>query len=168
MKFLSKRLHARGVEWDPDVNFINCMNHVLNLSVQDFVKLIKAVAPDEDKTQSLQANVDDNESDLEIDDDSGDEEGEEEEEEESEELLTNEATIEAEEDYDDVTGDFAGIMKKLRGVAKVRDVAYKMIRLILLNHFCMLQLSFYKLTSRKRIQVLFKKKTSDGSVYSIS
>ena len=139
MKYLSQRLCARGVEWDPDVNFINCMNHVLNLAVGDFLKAIKGLPPSEDKTPSLREREDeDDNSAIELDDDS-DEEEEKLEEGTDEELLINEATIEVEEDYDDVDEDFHGTLKKLRGVAKVCNVAYKMSFSALLNEFCILQ-----------------------------
>jgi hypothetical protein len=141
MKCISQRLRARGVEWDPDVNFINCMNHVLNLAVGDFLKAIKGLPPSEDKTPSLKEKEDedeDNDLDTELDDDSDDDE-EESEEGIDEELLVNESAIEADEDYDDVDEDFHGTLKKLRGVAKVRNVAHKMSFSALLNDFCMLQ-----------------------------
>ena len=100
MKFLSQRLRARGVEWDPDVNFINCMNHVLNLAAGDFLKAIKGLPPSDDKTPSLKEKEDeDDDLDMELDDDSDDDK-EESQEGIDEELLVNEAAIEADEDYD--------------------------------------------------------------------
>ena len=137
MKFLSRRLCARGVEWDPDVNFINCMNHVLNLAVGDFLKAIKGLPPSEDKIPSLKEKEDeDDDSDLEFNDDSDDED--EPDEGTDEELLVNEAAIEADDDYDDVNGDFHGTLKKLRGVAKVCNVAHKWSYLALSNDLHML------------------------------
>src|SRR5213592_3389524 len=53
MKYLSQRLQARSVEWDPDVDFIDYMNHVLNLVIRDFLQAIKGLPPSEDKTPSL-------------------------------------------------------------------------------------------------------------------
>jgi len=74
--------------------------------------------------------------DLELDDDLDNEE--ESEEGTDEELPVNEAAIEADEDYNDVDGDFHGTLKKLRGVAKVRNVAHKWSFLALSNDLCML------------------------------
>ena len=40
------------MEWDFDVNFINCMNHVLNLAVGDFLKAIKGLPPSDEDDDS--------------------------------------------------------------------------------------------------------------------
>ena len=40
MLCLSKALQAHGVEWDADKCHISCLNHVLNLAVQAFLKEI--------------------------------------------------------------------------------------------------------------------------------
>ena len=149
------------------MNFINCMNHVLNFMIEDFLKVIKDFSLSENKIPSLKEKEDEDEVDdlnMELDDCSDDDE-EESEKDIDEELLVNEAAIEADEDYDDVDEDFHGTLRKLRGAAKVRNVAYKMSFSSLLNDFCMLQLFYSKLTGRKHIQILFKRNISSEHVY---
>ena len=145
MKCLSKRLRKRGVIWKASENHISCLNHVLNLGVQAFLKKIKALPSVEVETLDLKDKEDEDEDDedensddgVEIDDD--DEEEEEEEEEEDEDIVYNPAAVEGDNDYDDIEADFQGTMKKLRGIAKVRDVANKVTFAALLNRFCTLQ-----------------------------
>jgi len=139
MKFLSKRLRKRGVIWSAEENYISCLNHVINLAVQDFLKAIKGLPSVEDETPPLAEKEDDDnedddeEEDSEIDDDADDKEGD-------EELLVDLAAVEAEDEYNDVEDDFAGTLKKLRGIAKVCDVANKVTFSTPWNHFCLLQL----------------------------
>ena len=45
MKHLSRRLKDElGVKWDPLKHHIGCLNHIINLAVQDFLKSIKGLA----------------------------------------------------------------------------------------------------------------------------
>ena len=165
MKFLSKRLRKRGVIWSAEENYISCLNHVINLAVQDFLKAIKGLPSVEDETLPLAEKEDDDdeddneEEDSEIDDDKDDKEGD-------EELLVDLAAVEAEDEYNDVEDDFAGTLKKLRGIAKVYDVAKQVTFSTPWNHFCLLQLLWSKLTGRKPIQVQFKRNYSNEHVYS--
>jgi len=48
-KVLSKILRdKKGITWNHEERYIRCMNHVINLAVQDFLKSIKALAPEDD------------------------------------------------------------------------------------------------------------------------
>ena len=166
MKFLSKRLRKRGVIWSAEENYISCLNHVINLAVQDFLKAIKGLPSVEDETPPLAEKEDDDnedddeEEDSEIDDDADDKEGD-------EELLVDLAAVEAEDEYNDVEDDFAGTLKKLCGIAKVCDEANKVTFSTLWNQFCLLPLLWSKLTGRKPIQVQFKRNHSNEHVYSM-
>lgn len=44
---LSTLLENIGIEWNPETHHINCMNHVINLAVQDFIMSIKGTLNDE-------------------------------------------------------------------------------------------------------------------------
>jgi hypothetical protein len=43
---LSKLLENIGIEWDPKKYQISCMNHVINLAVQEFIKSVKVMIDD--------------------------------------------------------------------------------------------------------------------------
>jgi hypothetical protein len=45
---LSILLKNIGIEWDPKKYQISCMNHVINLAVQEFIKSVKVMIDDED------------------------------------------------------------------------------------------------------------------------
>ena len=45
---LSRLLGNIGIEWDPKKYQISCMNHVINLAVQEFIKSIKVMIDDKD------------------------------------------------------------------------------------------------------------------------
>lgn len=45
---LSKLLGNIGIKWDPEKYQISCMNHVINLAVQEFIKSIKVMLDDDD------------------------------------------------------------------------------------------------------------------------
>ena len=45
---LSKLLENIGIEWDPKKYQISCMNHVINLAVQEFIKSVKVMIDDKD------------------------------------------------------------------------------------------------------------------------
>ena len=130
MKFLSKRLRQLGIKWNAKENYINCMNHVLNLAVQVFLKTIKALPAKEVVVYNLDEDEDEDEGedegndDMEIDDDGGDW---------SEDLVLNPEVVEEDADYVDIGDDFQGTLKKLRGIAKVRDVAHKITFALLWN-----------------------------------
>jgi hypothetical protein len=121
MRFLSRRLRRLGVKWNYKENYINCMNHVLNLAVQVFLKKIKALPAKEvvvyemDEDEDEDEDVEDDD-DMEIDDDEGDG---------GDHIVLNPELVEEDADYDNISDDFQGTLKKLRGVAKVRDVAHK-------------------------------------------
>jgi len=47
-KELSKILRdEKGIRWNHEERYIRCMNHVINLAVQDFLKSIKGTAPEQ-------------------------------------------------------------------------------------------------------------------------
>ena len=43
---LSELLESIGIEWDPKKCQISCMNHVINLAVQEFIKSVKVMIDD--------------------------------------------------------------------------------------------------------------------------
>ena len=45
---LSELLENIGIEWDPKKYQISCMNHVINLAVQEFIKSVKVMIDDKD------------------------------------------------------------------------------------------------------------------------
>lgn len=45
---LSTLLGNIGIEWDPEKHQISCMNHVINLAVQEFIKSIKMMDDKDD------------------------------------------------------------------------------------------------------------------------
>ena len=45
---LSKLLGNIGIEWDPKKYQISCMNHVINLAAQEFIKSVKVMIDDKD------------------------------------------------------------------------------------------------------------------------
>ena len=47
---LSELLESIGIEWDPKKCQISCMNHVINLAVQEFIKSVKVMIEGEDNT----------------------------------------------------------------------------------------------------------------------
>ena len=129
MKCLRKLLRIQGIKWSAQKNHISCMNHVLNLAVQAFLKKIKALAPEVDKeTMWMEKNAQSDESSEEDEDRDDkevyhddeeielDEDGEESINEESDNILEW-------EEEDDNSGlskdDFQTTMKKLCGIAKI-------------------------------------------------
>ena len=121
MKCLSKALKRQGVIWDAKSYHISCLNHVLNLGVQEFLKKIKVLG-----AKSKSEGNDLKEYEQEPDDDSDDEEEEEDEEDEEEteeeDILIDDAS---EDDDGHLDDDFHGTMKKLHITAKVLSVAYE-------------------------------------------
>jgi len=104
------------VKWDARENYINCLNHVLNLALQAFLKKIKALPAKEVDVYDLDEDDDEDDDDVEIDDDEGDD---------LEEIILNPDLMEEDREYEDIGDDFQGTLKKLRGIAKVCDVARK-------------------------------------------
>ena len=50
MKRISNRLEDdKGIIWDPKKHHVACLNHVINLAVQDFLKSIKGLNNDGDE-----------------------------------------------------------------------------------------------------------------------
>ena len=45
---LSELLEIIGIEWNPKKYQISCMNHVINLAVQEFIKSVKVMIDDTD------------------------------------------------------------------------------------------------------------------------
>jgi hypothetical protein len=57
-KVLSKILRdKKGIRWNHKERYIRCMNHVINLAVQDFLKSIKSLAP-EDEDEDIDEDED--------------------------------------------------------------------------------------------------------------
>ena len=54
MKHISKRLKEdKNIDWDPEMHHIACLNHVINLAVQDFLKEIKGLGIADDNENEL-------------------------------------------------------------------------------------------------------------------
>jgi uncharacterized DUF497 family protein len=49
---LSGLLENIGIEWDPKKHQISCMNHVINLAVQEFIKSVKVIIDDKDDNEN--------------------------------------------------------------------------------------------------------------------
>ena len=114
MACLSKALRSYGVEWDASKCHISCLNHVLNLVVQAFLKEIKAIPSSDADIPDLKEKIDDDEmididgNVLNIDSD-------------DEDIFQDPVEMEQIMDnIDDETSDFQITTKKLRGIAKVR------------------------------------------------
>ena len=59
MKCLSQRLHNElGICWDPEKHHISCLNHVINLAIQDFLKSIKDLASLDEELKYNESNDD--------------------------------------------------------------------------------------------------------------
>jgi len=61
MVCLSKAVRFYGVEWDANKCHISCLNHVLNLAVQAFLKEIKAIPLSDANIPDLKQKTDDDE-----------------------------------------------------------------------------------------------------------
>ena len=48
---LSRLLENIGIEWDLKKHQISCMNHVINLAVQEFIKSVKVMIDDKDDNE---------------------------------------------------------------------------------------------------------------------
>ena len=91
----------KGIKWNYKEMHINCLDHVINLAVQEFLQTIKVVQP---------INNEDDEDD---DDDKDGEDDEDDEDDENDESDGENEIIEGEE------GSFVNTMAKVRGIAKV-------------------------------------------------
>lgn len=90
------------------------MNHVLDLTVQVFLKEIKALPAKELEAYNLVHEDEDNDEDddnIELHDDD--------ERDPFEKIVLNSKVREEDADYVDIGDDFQGILKKLHGIAKV-------------------------------------------------
>ena len=96
----------------------------MNLALQAFLKKIKALPAKEVDVYDLDEDDDEDDDDVEIDDDEGDD---------LEEIILNPDVMEEDPEYEDIGDDFQGTLKKLRGIAKVCDVARKILFVPLLN-----------------------------------
>ena len=98
MKQISSLLrNDLNVQWDPEKHHITCINHIINLAVQDFLKSLKVLGPASEPT--LEGEEDD-----------------------SSDLDGNDSVDENDEmsDEEDICGgSFEGVLKKIRALAKV-------------------------------------------------
>jgi hypothetical protein len=63
MRYLSHRLKdEQGIDWDPYEHHVACLNHVINLAVDDFMKAIKVYMEETEDCLHV-VNDDDDESD---------------------------------------------------------------------------------------------------------
>jgi hypothetical protein len=114
MKCLSKLLRKRkGIRWRWEDYHISCLNHVIDLAVQAFLKSIKFIEDSEIKIEEEEEEEDDEEED--IYEDNEDEEMEDEEEDEE---------MEDEEEDEDSSvpqcaSEFQAVLWKLREIVKI-------------------------------------------------
>ena len=67
MRYLSRRLkNEQGIDWDPYEHHVACLNHVINLAVDDFMKAIKGYT--QETEECLRVMNDDDDDDDESDD----------------------------------------------------------------------------------------------------
>jgi hypothetical protein len=134
------------------------------------LKTINALPPKEFEILDLKDKEDGDEDEDEDDNNDGDDgddgmgidvDEEEEDENKDEDILDNPTTIRGDDAFDDIGCDFQGTMKKLRGIAKVCIVAYKVRCSGLLDQFCALHVLCSKLIGRNLIVAVFKRKSSN-------
>ena len=105
MKFLSKLLWKRkGIRWNWKECHIRCLNHVIDLAVQAFLKSIKVIETEEE--EEVEKEVEEEEDVEDIMEESEDDEWEEE-----DESVSRSVTQAASE--------FQAVMRKLREIVKV-------------------------------------------------
>jgi hypothetical protein len=69
-KTLSRLLEdSKGITWSASEHQIRCMNHVINLAVQEFLESIKALAPDDENDKHKNDDEDDKDNNEVMDDD---------------------------------------------------------------------------------------------------
>jgi len=112
MVCLSKALQMHGVDWDASKYHISCLNHVINLAVQAFLKELKAIPSSNADIPDLKEKTDENQiTDIDgIDDDMDSD---------SNDIFQDAIQMENMTDTNDDETDFQITMKKLRGIAKV-------------------------------------------------
>jgi hypothetical protein len=60
MKYISRHLNeVHNLTWNPQEHHIGCLNHVINLAVQDFLRGIKGLAVDNESDDYLRDEEDD-------------------------------------------------------------------------------------------------------------
>ena len=126
MRMLAKLLRRhKGVIWEWEENHISCLNHVINIAVQAFLKKIICLDnPDEEE-----------ESD---DDEDGEEEEGSDDEEDEDEDRDGDELIEEDVEEDPVVVNFGMIIKKLHTLMKVISVTYIWIKFCPIWLICML------------------------------
>jgi hypothetical protein len=137
MKILSKLLKKyKNVDWKWKERHISCLNHVIDIGVQAFLRKIKCL--EESSREEEETGKHDNDDDD--DDDNDDDDDDEEEEEEEEEDEINEIDDDEMEKIIQSAGEFQAVLLKLRTLAKVLFfiVAYKISRIPFHLMFCML------------------------------
>ena len=113
MKKLSKLLYTnKGVHWNAKELHISCLNHVINLAVQDFLRAIKALdrSTDEPQVELITEGEDEN---------TGEEYSDSEENDLYDDVEVIEQTLEESMDVIEGEEGFKSTMWKLRQIAKV-------------------------------------------------
>ena len=54
---IERLLSEDGISWSAEKNHIHCMNHVINLVVQDFLKSIKAIRTNADGSDFVEEDM---------------------------------------------------------------------------------------------------------------
>ena len=108
MKKLSKLLKNRkGIEWNYKEHHINCLNHVINIDMQAFLRTCKVLDIENIEQEEEETENDDNDSDDERDEGlNDDEEKEEKEEEEEDEEKEEKETLTENEEIREVVKSF--------------------------------------------------------------
>jgi len=110
MRQISKLLKKEfKIKWDPKKHHVACINHVINLAVQDFLKSLKGLSSDSEEleTEELNSHSSAEPEVMANEDDSEDDE------------MVIDEELEEEQD-EDISGDsFQVVLKKIRILAKV-------------------------------------------------
>ena len=73
MRCLSYRLKdEQGIDWDSYEHHVACLNHVINLAVNDFMKAIKGYTETEERQSFMNDDEDDDDEEGDDDDDDPD------------------------------------------------------------------------------------------------
>ena len=59
---IERHLSEEDISWSAEKNHIHCMNHVINLAIQDFLKNIKAIKTNADGSDYVEEDIKSNES----------------------------------------------------------------------------------------------------------
>ena len=54
---IERLLSEDGISWSAEKNCVHCMNHVINLAVQDFLKSIKAIRTNADGSDFVEEDM---------------------------------------------------------------------------------------------------------------